>query len=225
MDAAQIIDWLKSEGSGEGVASLTRYGIPNDNAYGVPVGVMKKKAKALGTHHDAALALWAEGTYEARTMAVFLADPSKLTASQADAWCADFDNWAICDTACFSLLDRTPYAWDKVRHWAPDPREFVRRAGFALIWALTVHDKAAGDDRFIDTFDLFRDVATDDRPLVKKAVDMALRATGKRNKVLNTAAIALAKELSEHNDKTAKWIGTHTLRELQSEKVQGKFNR
>ncbi|MEJ6404264.1 DNA alkylation repair protein [Yoonia sp. 2307UL14-13] len=223
MSHAAIIDWLKAAGSADGVESLTRYGIPNDDACGVPMGVMKKKAKALGIRHDTALALWREGIYEARTMAVFLADPERLTSAEADAWCADFDNWAICDTACFSLVDRTPYAWDKVHHWAPDAREFVRRAGFALIWSLSVHDKAAGDDRFIDTFDLIRHAATDDRPLVKKAVDMALRATGKRNKALNTASIALATELAEQDDKIAKWIGNHAVRELQSDKVQGRL--
>ncbi len=202
---------------------MTRYGIPNDNAFGVPMGDMKRKAKTLGIDHPLAKALWAHGAYEARTMAVFLADPAALTQTEADAWVADFDNWAICDTACFSLLDRTPYAWAKLRQWAMDDREFVRRAGFATIWALSGHDKTAQEAVFTDTFDLFRMAARDDRPLVKKAVDMALRATGKRNRALNGAACALAEELAAWDDKNAVWIGRHALRELQGAKVQARF--
>ena len=34
----------------------------------------------------------------------------------------DFDNWAICDTACFHLFDRTPHAWRKVEQWAAQRR-------------------------------------------------------------------------------------------------------
>lgn len=223
MTADEVIAWLKAEGTPEGVAGMARYGIPNTNAFGVSMGAMKRQAKALGTDHPTALSLWAHGAYEARTMAVFLADPIRLTDADADAWVADFDNWAICDTACFSLLDRTPYAWGKVPRWAADPREFVRRAGFALIWALSVHDKAADDSRFTATFDLIRAAAKDERPLVKKAVDMALRAMGKRNKALNAAGCDLAEVLAGETDKTARWIGNHALRELTSDKVQQKL--
>lgn len=224
VSAGDVLDWLHSVGSDEERAKLARYGIPDDRAVGVAMGVMKKKAKALGTDHDVALELWDSGLYEGRTMAVFLADPDEMTEAQADAWCAEFDNWAICDTACFSLLDRTPFAWRKVGEWSADQREFVRRAGFALIWALTVHDKGAPDAKFIETFELMRDAAADERKLVKKAINMALRAVGKRNEALNQSACAFAAELAENADKNAAWIGSHALRELQSDKVRSKFN-
>lgn len=225
MTADDVIAWLTSTGTAEGVAGMARFGIPNDDAFGVPMGAMRAKAKAIGGDHALALALWTRRHYEARMMAVLLADPAALTEAQADTWCAEFDNWAICDTACFHLFDRTPYAWSKVAQWAPDPREFVRRAGFALIWALSTHDKGAADTAFTGAFDLFRHAATDDRPLVKKAVDMALRATGKRNLALNRAARDLARELASSGDKTGRWIGTHALRELQGEKVLGSLRK
>ncbi|MGP1395478.1 MAG: DNA alkylation repair protein [Inquilinaceae bacterium] len=205
------------------MAGLARYGIPNDHAVGAPMSAMKAKARTIGRDHALALALWQRRMYEARTMAVFLADPAALTADQADAWCADFDNWAICDTACFHLLDRTPFAWDMVDRWAPDPREFVRRAGFALIWALSVHDKISDDAVFIRRFDLFRAASSDERPLVRKAVDMALRATGKRTQALNGAALSLARELALRDDRPGRWIGRHASRELESDKVQAKW--
>ena len=223
MTADQIIAWLRAEGSPAGLAGMSRYGIPSQNAFGVPMGIMKRKAKEIGVDHAAALALWQHGQYEARTMAVFLADAAQLSSDQADAWCDDFDNWAICDTACFSLFDRLPFAWDKVHQWGGDEREFVRRAGFALIWALSVHDKTAANTAFTDTFSSFRRAATDKRTLVKKSVDMALRSVGKRNLTLNASAIGLAQELSKMDDKTARWIGTHTLREITSDKVQARL--
>ena len=32
-----------------------------------------------------------------------------------NAWAAAFDNWGVCDTVCFHLFDRTPFAWEKAR--------------------------------------------------------------------------------------------------------------
>ncbi|MEM6577110.1 MAG: DNA alkylation repair protein, partial [Pseudomonadota bacterium] len=174
--------------------------------------------------HDAARRLWQTGRYEARIMAVLVADPDKLTSDEADDWCAAFDNWAICDTACFALIDRTAYRWEKVHQWCNDPREYVRRAGFALIWALTTHDTSAGDAVFEDAMTLMEAHASDDRPMVKKAIDMALRATGKRNMQLHASAIEVCNRLLKLEG-SAGWIGRHALKELQSEKVLARLQK
>ena len=72
------------------------------------------------------------------------------------------------------------------KDWAPRRAEYVKRAAFALLWGLTVHDKTSGDAPFLRALALIERAATDDRHFVKKAVDMALRAVGKRNAALNT---------------------------------------
>ena len=118
------------------------------------------------------------------------------------------------DTVCFHLFDRSPLAWDRVRVWARAKPEFKKRAAFALIWGLSVHDKAASDEQFTDALAVLESAACDERHYVKKAVDMALRAVGKRNKPLNTACVDLARRLAASDDDTASWIGKHALREL-----------
>ena len=94
-----------------------------------------------------------------------------------DGWCADFDNWALCDTVCFSLFDRAPDAWSRLEPWARDDREFVRRASFALLWSLALHDKSANDALFVGGLALVEQYAADERPLVTKSMSMSLRAT------------------------------------------------
>ena len=39
------------------------------------------------------------------------------------------------------LLDRTPHAWRKVTQWSGRRDEFVKRAAFALLASLALHDK------------------------------------------------------------------------------------
>jgi 3-methyladenine DNA glycosylase AlkD len=171
-------------------------------------------AKQLGRDHDLAQELWFSGWYEARTLAAYVDDPAQVTAMQMDRWCREFDNWAICDTVCFALFDRTPHAWSKVEKWASSRNEYVKRAAFALLWGLTVHDKTSGDAPFHRGLALIAGAADDDRLYVKKAVDMALRAIGKRNSALRTAALDTARTLSTSTDKTAQWIGRHALKVL-----------
>lgn len=194
--------------------SMPRYGLPSEHALGVPVGEIKRLGKRLGRSQALAEALWKTGLYEARLLASFVGEPERLTPAQMDRWCRDFDNWGICDTVCFHLFDRTPHAWAKVREWSDRREEFVKRAAFALLWGLTVHDKSATDAQFVESLAFIERAAADERNFVKKAVNMALRAIGKRNPTLNAAAVATARRLASSTQATERWVGKDALREL-----------
>ena len=153
----------------------------------------------------------------------FVDDPALITAAQMDRWSHDFDNWAICDTICFNLFDRTPHAWAKVAQWSTRRNEFEKRAAFALLWSLSVHDKRADDERFVRGLVFIERAATDGRNFVKKAVNMALRAIGKRNLALNVAAVDVARHLAQSQAATARWVGTDALKELTSPAVTKRF--
>ncbi len=213
------LKWLKSHSTKATLEGMARYAIPSDHAYGVAMRDIKALGKALGCNQALASALWDTGVYEARMLASFVGDPTQLTSAQMDRWCKDFDNWAICDTMCFNLFDRTPHAWAKVKQWSSKRSEFEKRTAFALLWSLTVHDRRAGDEPFIQGLALIERQASDERNFVKKAVNMALRAIGKRNRALNAAAVVVARRLAESKDATAKWVGSDALRELTSPAV------
>ena len=208
------LDWLKRHASRSTREGMARYNIPSDRAFGVPMRQIQALARHLGRDHGLADELWASGWYEARLLAAYVDDPALVTPAQMDRWCRGFDNWAVCDTVCFALFDRTPHAWGKVEAWATRRGEYVKRAAFALLWGLTVHDKAAGDAPFLRGLALVERGATDDRHFVKKAVNMALRAVGKRNAALNAAAVDVAQRLSASSDASARWIGRDAFREL-----------
>ncbi len=58
---------------------------------------------------------------------------------------------------------------------------------------------------------------------VQKAVKWALRQIGKRNAALNAAAIECARQVQQIDAKSARWIASDALRELESEKVRGRL--
>ena len=169
---------------------------------------------ALADSHELAQALWDTGWYEARMLAAFVDEPDRVTPAQMDRWCKDFDNWAICDTVCFNLFDRTPHAFKKVAQWSKRKDEFVKRAAFALLASVALHDKKSGDAPFLNSLPLIEQAATDDRNFVKKGVSWALRGIGKRSPALNASAIKLAERLATSPNAAARWIGKDTLRDL-----------
>jgi len=218
-DVQGTVGWLKRHGSKAGRDGMARYAIPTDKAFGVAMRDVQALGKQLGRSHDLAAGLWKTGWYEARVLAAYVDEAARVTPAQMDRWCRDFDNWGLCDTVCFVLFDRTPHAWSKVNAWAGRNDEYVKRAAFALLWGLTVHDKAAGDEPFLKGLALVEQAATVDRHYVKKAVNMALRAVGKRNAALNAAAVEVARRLAASADLNAAWVGKDAVRELTSASV------
>jgi 3-methyladenine DNA glycosylase AlkD len=211
----EALAWLERHGSKRAREEmLTRYGITAPKAFGVSVGTIQQLAKRLGRDHDLAVALWETGWYEARMLTSFIGDPARITSAQMDSWARDFDNWGICDTVCFHLFDRTPHAWRKVGPWSRRREEFVKRAAFALLAGLALHDKVAGDEPFLRSLVLVERAASDDRNFVKKGVSWALRVMGRRNQALNDAAVLVSRRLVESPEAAARWVGREALKEL-----------
>ena len=211
--------WLKRRGSKANRDGMARYAIRSGKVFGVSVATLRQRAKTLGRNHELASALWDTGWYEARMLASFVEEPARVTPAQMDRWSRDFDNWAICDTVCFHLFDRTPHAWAKVEKWSRGRAEFVKRAAFALLASLALHDKRSADEPFVRCLPLIEREATDERNFVKKAVSWALRAIGERRPGLHADAGAVARRLAASPDRTARWVGKDALRQLASPAV------
>jgi 3-methyladenine DNA glycosylase AlkD len=212
---ADVMARLRKRGSRKNVDGMARYGIVARKVLGVSVGEIREMAKGIGRDRALATALWKTEVHEARMLACFVEDPSEISVAQMDRWVSAFDNWAICDTACFHLFDKSPHAFGRVRAWASDDREFVRRAAFALLASLALHDKTRKDSDFLKTLPLIALLAADGRNFVKKGISWALRSIGHRKSPsLRDAALALARTLSSSEKPAARWIGRDALRDL-----------
>jgi 3-methyladenine DNA glycosylase AlkD len=211
---ASTLEWLERRGTKANRDGMARYGLVAAKVFGVSVGNVQALAKQIGRDHDLALALWDTEWYEARLLTAFVDDPARVTSSQMDRWARDFENWGDCDTVCMHLFDKTPHAWKKVELWSKRKDEFVRRAAFALLASLALHDRDAKDATFLKGLKTIRAGANDERNFVKKGVNWALRSIGHRNSALHAAAIAEAEHLSESRDSTERWVGKDALRDL-----------
>jgi len=209
---AAVLAALAAEGSARTRDAMgPRFGIVTaDRVLGVPMARMQAVAKPLGKDHALAAELWATRVYEGRMIAFLIDDPALVTHAQMDAWRAEFDNWAVTDTACFKLFDKVDGAAAMVEPWTRLNDEMGRRAGFALLACLALHGRPAD---YLHGLALIEGAASDERNFVKKGANWALRAIGgKRDPVLRTAARDLATKLAASSDRTARWNGKDALR-------------
>jgi 3-methyladenine DNA glycosylase AlkD len=232
MTTEEIIKQLAKLKNPKNVIGMARFGItPKTEVLGISIYVLRIMAKNIKRQlnstkeqHKLALKLWETKIHETRLVAAFIEDPKLIDEKQMEAWVLDFDNWAICDTVCGSVFDRTPLAYQKALEWTKRPEEYVKRAGFTLMAGLAIHDKKAGDKKFIPFLNVIKREAIDERIYVKKAVNWALRQIGKsRNKKMNILALKTASEIKKIDSKAAKWIASDAIRELNSPAIQKRF--
>ncbi len=220
MKYEEVIKKLKSRRNPKNIAGMARFGINPKNTLGISIPYLRSLARKIGKNHQLAKKLWNSKIHEARILAGLIDDHKLLSEKQMNGWAKDFDSWDVCDQVCMNLFDKTDIAFKKALDWTRDKREFVKRAGFAMMAALASHDKKSNDQAFKKFFPAIKREAKDSRNFVRKAVNWALRGIGKRNLKLNKLAVKTAREIQKINSKTAKWIAGDALRELQSKAVQ-----
>jgi 3-methyladenine DNA glycosylase AlkD len=203
--------WLKE---------MARFGIDTKNAYGVSVAKIRALSKEIGRNHSMAQELWSSGNHEARILAGMIDSPLEVSEGQMEAWVSDFDSWDVCDLSCGNLFGKTRLAYGKAVEWSGRKEVFVKRAGFVMMATLAAQDKQAPDEMFRGFLSMVEKGSTDERNLVKKAVNWALRQIGKRNPRLNKVSVQTARIIQKKNSKAARWIAADAIRELTSKEVQ-----
>ena len=230
--AEELLARLRQHAEPANVAGMARYGISSVGTLGVTMPVLRGIARELrpvakadpDAVHALAAALWASGVHEARILAGLVEIPGLVTPAQADDWVGEIDSWDVCDGLSV-LWASAPFAVQKVRDWTGRDEEFVKRSGFVVMCALTVHDKRMPDDVFLSFLELVEREACDERNFVKKAVNWALRQIGKRNAVLNEAAVEVSARLRDSESRAARWVASDALRELRSDQVRARIAR
>jgi 3-methyladenine DNA glycosylase AlkD len=235
-EAAQVLHELQAQANPDNVAGMARYGISVRGTLGVPMPALRELAREIkraagrgepgaSDRHALASELWATAIHEARILAALVDVPELVTEDQMESWVLDLDSWDVCDQLCNNLFDKTEWSYEKAHAWADRDEEFVKRAGFVLMATLAVHDKKAGDERFLEMLPVIERNANDGRNFVKKAVNWSLRQIGKRNLALNAPAVQVAERLAGSEDKAERWVGNDALKELTSPKVRERLSR
>ncbi len=221
--AIEIITVIKKASTPEGIKKKAYFGITEVGNYGLTSPQIKSIAREIGKNHLLALQLWKTAVHDARHIAILIADKKLVTEIMMENWVKDFNSWDIVDDCCSKLFCKAPFAYEKAKEWSGRKKEYEKRAGFAMMAMLAVHDKEMNDKEFENFFPFLLRESHDNRNFVCKAINWAIRQIGKRNPRLCNKVIRLCGEIKKKEDKSSRWIASNALLELEKYLSKGKI--
>ena len=220
MDKKAVLAWLKRHGTKATRKGMARYAIPSDHAFGVTMANLKVLAKQAR----------AESRAGRRTLGHRLVrGPHAGSVGRRAGPCHARRRWTAGAGTSTTGASATPCALPcSTARRTPGRRSRSGPAG-AMSSSSARPLRCCGGSRCMTSAPTTRRSSEPchssnappaiDRHFVKKAVNMALRAIGKRNLALNAAAVAVARRLADSVEVAPRWVGKDALRELTSPAV------
>lgn len=197
---------LEAAGSAQTRKTYARHGAP-EPMFGVSFATLKALLKRIRVDHELALALWATGNYDARNLAVKVADPARFSSDELDAWAADPTARLLASYVAHLAMEGGR-GRELAARWLAASDEPRRVAAWHLVGVLATHDLDLPVAWFADRLsELERDLhgAPND---VRRAMNGALIAIGGRDDAHREAALASAARLGpvsiDHGDTSCK---------------------
>ena len=98
--------------------------------------------------------------------------------------------------SCDATLAKAKFAFELAQEWMDSDDEVRRRCGFSLLYELSKKNpKGMDDDYLLERIAFIEANIHDEEMWVREAMNTALMGIGKRNKLLNKAAIKAAKAI------------------------------
>ncbi|TAJ04371.1 MAG: DNA alkylation repair protein [Planctomycetota bacterium] len=206
MTLAQVMAALEKAGSEQTRKTYARHGVTVP-MFGVSFATLKLLVKQIGVDHELALALWNTGNHDARTLAIKIADPAKVSAADLDRWARGM-RVRSCGAYVPALASESPHGPAKAREWLASKEEPVRCAGWALAGFLTHADEGASDAWFLELVERIAKTIHQAPNDERYSMNGALIALGGRSAALRKAATAAAKKIGvvevDHGDTSCK---------------------
>jgi 3-methyladenine DNA glycosylase AlkD len=182
---------------------------PGVLTWGVKFGDLDKIIKPYKRSQErSALAreLWETGILEARSLALMLIEPRTLTEVEIDRWVEEV-NYPYLADAFAGVVYRTPFRDARTAAWTRRPEEFVRRAGFSLVYNAAADPKNPTEDAvFAGYLDQIERQIHGSANWAREMMNMVPIAIGKRNDALYAHALRVTQAYGKvdvfHGDKT-----------------------
>ena len=197
---------LEQAGSAQTRKTYARHGAP-EPMFGVSFATLKTLVKRIKVDQELALALWETGNFDARNLAVKIADPAGMSSRDLDRWAAT-PAGRMCGAYVGHLAAESPHAHAKAEKWLAASNESTRFAGWSLIAAMALIDESTSDAWFAERLaEIEKNIHA--APNVHRYVmNQAVISIGSRSASLRKAATAAARRIGtleiDHGDTDCK---------------------
>jgi 3-methyladenine DNA glycosylase AlkD len=193
MTRDQVMATLKSKGKEKTAATYRRHGAPGE-VFGVSWADLYALQKELGTDHALARGLWTTGNADARTLALLVADPSKLGLEEAERWLQE-SPWHVHTDALAKVIGRGARAMDALRIWTAASSDPRLATGYTLLAGLLVEDAGPDDGRCASFLDDIERRIHKAPNRARHAMNMALISIGIHRPALRERALEVARAI------------------------------
>lgn len=112
-----LLGELRRERNGAVADAMCLCGKPYGLNYGVSLPTLRRIARAETPDYDFARYLYVQDVRELRLAALYIAQPERVTADEADFWAAGIINSEVAEEASFALLSRVGVLPALFRNW------------------------------------------------------------------------------------------------------------
>jgi 3-methyladenine DNA glycosylase AlkD len=144
MDLDTVMSQLQALGTEQNVKIYQRHGA-GENVFGVSFANLKKLKAKIKVDHDLAVQLWNTGNSDARSLAMMIADASKVTPTIATQWMKDVD-YALHGSEVAEVVPRSACGVAKMRQWRTQKSEYAKATGYSILSCLLKADADSVDE-------------------------------------------------------------------------------
>lgn len=200
MTKTEVMALLKQHKNERGIANWKTRGEKGTGlkSYGLGLTQLRKLAKQIGRDHKLAQTLWKSDYYDAKVLGLLIDEPKLITREQTEAQVEQLHGGYLAHvfSSCDATLAKTKMAFEVCRDWLHSDDPDRRRCGYGLLYELSKKNPKGMDDEFLlERIEHIRTHIHQEEMWVREAMNTALMGIGKRNKLLNKAAIAASKEI------------------------------
>ncbi len=135
MALAEVMAELESLGTEQNRKTYSRHG-GGAKIFGVSFAHLGKIAKRIKKDTPLAEQLWATGNYDARNLAVLIADPATISRKSVEAWAGSVTNRGHADLVAANVTSKCPFALALMEKWRAAKEDLVRQQGWDLVGIL-----------------------------------------------------------------------------------------
>lgn len=131
MNVKEALEQLEALGN-EKIRTLAIRNGANGSQYGVPLGEIRKVAKAIKANHELALELWKTGNVDARLLAILMLKPKELTPDTLDEMVRSVKVAQVADWINSYVVKKHPNKETLRLVWMDSDDPMAARAGWSL---------------------------------------------------------------------------------------------
>jgi len=231
MTYTQVISLLKANKNESGIRKwkLHNHSSKKLKSFGIGLTVLRKLAKQIGRNRPLALQLWDSDIYDAKIIALLIDDPKQITREQAEMQVEHLKQGHLAHvfSSCGAPLAKTPFVVDLLVEWINSEDKMRRSCGYGLLYEISKSKKksAPDNDFFQDCIEKIRVSFDNEHIAVQGAMGGALLGIGKRNAILNAAALKVAKKIGpiEIKSDSGKCAPFDVVKHLTSDYIKNKL--